>query len=117
MQIKQLAQLHNISPAAIRHYEHLGLLDATHVQRLPNGYRDFTEAASRRIWLIKLGQSVGFSLDQMRTDLRCWDDGGISLFEKKAILRKQLESIEANIAQLQSTRDSLLREIEKECTI
>jgi DNA-binding transcriptional MerR regulator len=113
--IQELAQLHGITPAAIRHYERLGLFDAQHVTRLTNGYRDFTQAASERLRLIRLGQAAGFSLRDMATRLKHWDDGGFSAAEKKDILAKQLEQIDEKIRQLEGIKQHILQEIEKEC--
>ena len=117
MTIKELAQLHGITPAAIRHYERLGLLDTRHVTRLANGYRDFTQVASERLRMIRLGQATGFSLRDMATRLKHWDDGGLSVAEKKAILVKQFEQLEEKIQQLEGIKQHILQEIEKECRI
>lgn len=115
MNISELARHHHISPAAIRHYERLGLLDDSHVRRLPNGYRDFTPEASRRLGLIKLGQAAGFSLTTMRAELHHWDDGTMPPNRKKEVLHMQLRQIDQKIAELNATREHIKREIAKDC--
>jgi DNA-binding transcriptional MerR regulator len=109
MTIKQLAQAHNITPAAIRHYEKFGLFDDEHIVRLPNGYRVFTKGASARLNLIKLGQMSGFSLREMATELRHWCDGGLTPAQKKAVIAMQLARIDQKISELQQTRRRILQ--------
>lgn len=115
MSIKELAQEHGITPAAIRHYERYGLLDERHVTRGPNGYRRFTPLASRRLALIKIGQLVGFSLNDMTSTLRHWDDGEMSVDAKKHALRAQLAQVHRRIDELHSVESLIQEEIAKAC--
>jgi DNA-binding transcriptional MerR regulator len=114
MTINELAKKHHITPATIRHYEKFGLLDETHVTRQPNDYREFTPLASQRLELIKLGQHVGFSLQEMTTQLRHWDTG-MSGAVKKRILSEQLYKIEAKIREFKHTKRFIEHEIAKNC--
>ena len=104
MQIGELAHRHGMSTAMIRHYERLDLFDPDHVVRAPNGYREFTEGASARIRLIRIGQQAGFSLRQMRTELAHWADGTMAPEERAALLRRQLATIEAKLRELRASR-------------
>lgn len=115
MSINELAQEHGITPAAIRHYERHGLFDARHVSRAPNGYRRFTPLASQRLQLIKLGQLVGFSLKDMTSRLRHWDDGQMSAEAKKQALRTQLAHLRRRIEELRSIEQLMEQEIAKTC--
>lgn len=115
MTIQKIAALHGLSPATLRHYERLGLIEERHVTRLPNGYRDFSEEASRTITLIRLGQALGFSLRDMATKLRAWSDGTMAVAEKKSLLRHQLGRIEAKQRELEQLKSLLLDEIAKDC--
>jgi MerR family transcriptional regulator, copper efflux regulator len=112
MTIKQLAQIHNVTPAAIRHYEKLGLFDDGHIKRLPNGYRVFGKEASSRLNLIKLGQMTGFSLRQMTTELRHWCDGGLSPDQKLALLVQQVKGIDQKIAKLEAMKSYVIQAAE-----
>lgn len=114
MTINELAKQHHITPAAIRHYEKYGLFDNKHVTRQSNGYREFTPLASQRLQLIKLGQHVGFSLQEMTTQLRHWDNG-MSGKVKKRILSEQLYKIEDKIRDLQQTKKFIKHEIAQNC--
>lgn len=115
MNIATLANSCNTSPAAIRHYERLGLFDDRHVRRLPNGYRDFTPDAVRRLELIKLGQALGFSLTYMLTELQHWDDGTMPPNEKKAVLTTQLIHVKRKVAELTAVRQRIEDEIARNC--
>lgn len=115
MSIRELAREHGITPAAIRHYERRGLFDDRHVSRAPNGYRRFTALASQRLHLIKLGQLVGFSLGEMTSTLQHWDDGQMSVEEKKQALRTQLSQLRRRIEELRSIEQLIETEIAKDC--
>jgi DNA-binding transcriptional MerR regulator len=85
------------------------------VSRGPNGYRRFTPLASERLRLIRLGQLVGFSLKEMTSTLRHWDDGTMSVVEKKDALDKQLIRLRRRIDELHSIERFLEDEIAKAC--
>ncbi len=113
MTIKQLSRQYNVSCAAIRHYEKVGLLDERHITRGTNGYRYFTEVASRRMRFIKLGQAAGFSLRELTVGLQLWESGELTSAEKKAVFNKQLQRIQERIEQLQATKQYIAAKIEK----
>lgn len=115
MTINELAKQHNITPAAIRLYEKYGLFDEKHVARRANGYREFTPLATQRLQLIKMGQLVGFSLKDMATKLKHWDDGQMSASEKKQVLSVQLQHIEQKINDLKQIQRFIQNEIAKNC--
>jgi DNA-binding transcriptional MerR regulator len=65
MKIGELAERTGIPASTIRYYEREGLLPKA--QRGANGYRVYQDGALERLELIQLGQSLGFSLDAIRT--------------------------------------------------
>ncbi len=69
MLISELAREVGIPIDTIRFYEKQGLLDEAHYQRAMNGYRHYGESAVQRLKLIKMGQSAGFTLNEMRSTL------------------------------------------------
>ncbi len=113
--ISELAREHGISPAALRLYEARGLLDARHVTRGPNGYRRYSALASERVRLVRLGQLVGFGLEEMATTLAHWDDGRMPATTKKRVLRDQLGRVRARIDELRAVEAFVVQEIEKAC--
>ncbi|WP_211461861.1 MerR family transcriptional regulator [Collimonas silvisoli] len=65
MKIGELADKTGMAPSAIRYYEQSGLLPKP--ERGSNGYRDYAEAAVERLRRIQMAQSLGFSLDAIRS--------------------------------------------------
>ena len=64
MKISELAAATGVAASAIRFYEQSGLLPAA--QRSGNGYRTYSNDAIERLRLIRVSQSLGFSLDALR---------------------------------------------------
>ena len=64
MQINQLADLTGVSPKTIRYYESIGVLPQP--QRGLNGYRDYEEAAVKRLKLVAGARRLEFSLDDVK---------------------------------------------------
>jgi MerR family transcriptional regulator, copper efflux regulator len=65
MKIGELAERSGIPASTIRYYEKEGLLPKA--QRGANGYRFYQDDALARLDLIQLGQTLGFSLDTIRS--------------------------------------------------
>ncbi|GAC1326910.1 MAG: MerR family transcriptional regulator [Collimonas sp.] len=65
MKIGELADKTGLASSAIRYYEQSGLLPKP--ERGANGYRDYSEAAVERLRRIQMAQSLGFSLDAIRS--------------------------------------------------
>lgn len=67
MKIGELAERSGIPASTIRYYEREGLLPKA--QRGANGYRVYRDGTLERLNLIRLGQSLGFPLETIRTTL------------------------------------------------
>lgn len=65
MKIGELAARSGLTASRIRFYETSGLLSA--VERKDNGYRQYGDEALWMLELIASAQSVGFSLDEIRS--------------------------------------------------
>ena len=65
MKIGELADKTGMAASAIRYYEQSGLLPKP--ERGANGYRDYADAAIERLRRIQMAQSLGFSLDAIRS--------------------------------------------------
>lgn len=65
MKIGELADKTGMASSAIRYYEQSGLLPKP--ERGANGYRDYSEAAVERLRRIQMAQSLGFSLETIRS--------------------------------------------------
>ena len=107
MLIKELSECVDISIDTIRFYEKQGLLDETHFERASNGYRHYNDLSVQRLQLIKMGQLVGFTLNEMREAIHAWETDEISAAEKEFYLCRKLEEIEQKMESLNKMRDYL----------
>jgi DNA-binding transcriptional MerR regulator len=64
MRIGELAGMSGVAASTLRFYEANGLLPAA--RRGGNGYRDYPQETLERVGLIRLAQSLGFNLEQIR---------------------------------------------------
>jgi MerR family copper efflux transcriptional regulator len=108
MRIGQLAQATGLSTHTLRYYEREGLLPERFIQRQENNYRDYSEAAKDRIWAVGVLTSAGFTLSEARDLLTRWDDGRLTQAEGRQLLERKAAAIDAQIAELQQTKDTLL---------
>lgn len=70
MRIQELADKMGLTIHTIRFYEKEGLLDARHVRRESNNYRNYSQEAVERLRLIKNFQSIGCSLAELKEALQ-----------------------------------------------
>jgi MerR family copper efflux transcriptional regulator len=64
MKISELAQKAGMAGSAIRYYEEQGLLEPAGRHR--NGYRFYTERALQLLQIVRVSQSLGFTLEAIR---------------------------------------------------
>ena len=105
MRIGELSRRSGLAPSAIRHYEREDMFSPGQVVRGPNGYREYGPEAVRRLELILAGRNAGFSLEQMRTQLRDWDT--MSDAQRLAALEGQLAVIDERRAELERGREAV----------
>ncbi|WP_145027562.1 MerR family transcriptional regulator [Paenibacillus sp. Y412MC10] len=95
MKIKVLAQRTGLTPPAIRFYEKEGLLDARHVQRGENNYRDYCEEAVDHLLMIKKVQAVGFTLAELKEVIQAYEVNDLPLSKKIELLSQKMQEIES----------------------
>jgi MerR family redox-sensitive transcriptional activator SoxR len=61
--IGQVARRTGVSVSALRYYEHEGLV---HAERTPGGQRAYRRDTLRRVSFIRIAQTVGLSLEEIR---------------------------------------------------
>ncbi len=105
MRIGELAAAVGIRPSAIRFYEASGLLPEG--RRGANGYRDYDDAALKRLQMIQLAQRLGFSLETLRGLFAAAQPGALP---KEEILR-ELQRRRDEIAALREQLDAQEREL------
>lgn len=102
MLIGELAAATGLSASRIRFYESNGMLSAA--RRKHNGYRDYPETAVEVLNLILLGQSLGFSLEEIRQVIPLGEGGAWKHPELLAMLRAKVVEIERIQQHLQASR-------------
>ena len=112
MFIRELAEKTSLTPHTIRFYEKAGLLNESHIQRGKNNYRQYSKDAVERLLLIRFGQSVGFTLSEIKSILEVADTHELSIEEQDAILHQKLADIERKIAELEQIKALIISKIE-----
>ena len=112
MLIKELSNRTGVSIDTIRFYEKQGLLDETHFERSPNGYRHYTEEGFNRLQLIKMGQAAGFTLSEMRQAIHAWETNELTPEEKELYLCRKLEEIDQKMEALKKIKAYLHAKID-----
>jgi len=103
MKISELAEQTGLTASAIRFYERSGLLPAP--ERGSNGYRSYSDIDVQRVYVIRIAQSLGFSLDSVRVFFDATpagpDDGTLQSVDER------LREMDKMIAALQTQRQDL----------
>ena len=102
MRIGELARRTGVTPSTLRFYEEQDMFSPGQVLRAPNGYRDYTEDARQRVALILAGRGAGFSLHEMRPQLRDWHT--MTDTERERILSAQLTVLDQRAAEIDRSR-------------
>ncbi|MET3852408.1 MerR family transcriptional regulator [Paenibacillus sp. OAE614] len=123
MKINVLAQRTGLTPSAIRFYEKEGLLDARHVQRGENNYRDYCEEAVDHLLMIKKVQAVGFTLAELKEVIQAYEVNDLPLSKKIELLSQKMQEIErkkdalgqvqAHLARMLANKMALMDSTEK----
>lgn len=113
MKINELAKKTGLTAPTIRFYETIGLLDARHVRREENNYRDYCEEAVEHLLIIKEVQAAGFTLAEFKAlDAIC--SAGIEVPQKAAVyLKQKTDEINEKIAELERVRTYLNNKLEE----
>lgn len=110
MRIGELAGISGVAASTLRFYESNGLLPAP--RRAGNGYRDYPEDTLERIGMIRLAQSLGFNLEQIRKVLSSrGTDGSHAMIVQG--LQGRLAEIEQLQAKLAEQRAGILEMLER----
>ncbi len=110
MKIGRLSAQTGVKIETIRYYERIGLLAPP--PRTPGGYRDFDDAARRRLRFIRRARELGFTLSEVRTLLSLADGEAGPCTVVEAMTRRHLADVRAKIAdlgRLETTLDDLAR--------
>ena len=104
MRIGELAGISGVAASTLRFYEANGLLPVP--RRAGNGYRDYPQETLERVVLIRLAQSLGFNLEQIRKVLSSrGSEGSQSMLVQG--LQGRLEEIEQLQRKLAEQREGI----------
>ena len=98
--IGELSRLFDIGVDSIRYYEKVGILHP--IRNYENNYRMYTIDDVRRLALIRELLGLSFSTDQIREY-----DEDRNVDSTTALLRAELDVVDAEISKLKATRDSI----------
>ncbi len=107
MRIGELAGRLGLNPRTVRFYESIGVLPEP--PRTPSGYRDYGEGDLERLRFVKLAQSLGLTLDDIREVLALRDRGQAPCAYVRRVIEEQAAAIDRRIEELRRMRAELGR--------
>lgn len=93
-----------VQPSAVRFYERQGLIVS---ERLPNGYRVYSQAAANALSFICRAKALGLSLDQIAEILDIRRAGSVPCGCVKEIIERNLADVERKLGELTRLRREL----------
>lgn len=112
MNIKQAADMFDLTVDTLRYYERVGVIPPVH--RNENGYRDYTTSDLNWIYLAKNLRNAGLSIESLiefATLAQSRETQNVEEAQKQ-ILRDQLKELDEKLAELNQVRDLLVYKIE-----
>ena len=98
LKIGELAKQTNLAVGTLRYYSDIGLLQPA--QRGDNGYRYYSQDASKQVEFIKKAQAIGFSLEEIKTILDVRDRGEKPCSLVQGLLDNKIEQLEIQIKRM-----------------
>jgi DNA-binding transcriptional MerR regulator len=105
LKIGAVAKRAGVSVDTVRYYERRGLLEPA--DRLPSGYRLYSEAAVATIALARRLQGLGMTLDEVGDALRAHDRGDATCESERWRLAAVLDRTRARVAELAALQESI----------
>ena len=106
MNIKQAAEMFNLTVDTLRYYERVGIIPP--VSRNSSGYRDYKTKDLNWVYLVKNLRNAGLSIESLiefSTLAQLRD-------KQKHILKEQLVELDKKLGEMQQTRELLVYKIE-----
>ncbi len=112
MNIKEAANLFDLTPDTLRYYERVGVIPP--VTRNESGYRDYTNSDLNWVYLVKNLRKAGLSVESLIEFCRLAQLREVQNVEEaqKQLLLEQLEEIEHKVQEMLEVRDLLKYKIE-----
>lgn len=111
--IGELADRHGLSTAALRYYERLGLLGEP--DRTSSGYRLYGPDEDERVRFIVRAKALDLSLDEIRSLLAVWDEGGCggTRDELRHVLAHKIADVRRRASEAEAFAHQLVRVYER----
>lgn len=105
--VTELARRADVTPATIRYYSRVGLLDP--VRNGDNGYRCFSRADLRRLVFIRQAQLLGLTIGDIKSVLETRTNGEVQCSQVESLVKQHRAGIRDRIADLQATETLITR--------
>lgn len=112
MNIKQAAEMFNLTVDTLRYYERVGIIPP--VSRNSSGYRDYKTKDLNWVYLVKNLRNAGLSIESLiefSTLAQLRDKQNVEDAQKD-ILKEQLVELDKKLEEMQQTRELLVYKIE-----
>ncbi|HEX2273698.1 MAG TPA: heavy metal-responsive transcriptional regulator [Acidimicrobiales bacterium] len=106
MRIGELADHVGVNPKTVRYYESIGLLPQP--ERLPSGYRDYTDDDLDRLRFVRTAQRLGLSLAEISEILRLRERGERPCEYVLEAVDRQLADLDRRLAEMAELRRELV---------
>ena len=110
--IGQVAEMFGLPISTLRYYDKEGLLPF--VERSPGGMRMFQEKDFEWLRIIECLKKTGMSLKDIREYIELAMQGDATIAQRLEMFRKQKAVLEARMAELQQTMDTLVKAFENQ---
>lgn len=105
LKIGELAKQTGLTVGTLRYYSDLGILQP--VARGNNGYRYYSNNASKQVEFIKKAQAIGLTLEEIKTILDVRDRGEQPCSLVQSLLDKKIEQLEVQIRKMSLFKQEL----------
>ncbi len=110
MTIKEVSEKYHISQDTLRYYERMKMIPKVH--RTSGGIRDYQAEDLRWVELAICMRSAGLPIEVMIEYLRLFQEGDSTIPARLELLNDQMETLQAQKAQLEATMERLSYKIE-----
>lgn len=110
LKIGEVSQASGIGIEALRFYERSGLLGKP--VRSMSGYRLYDEGVLERLSFIKKAQTLGFSLDEIKSIIKDAQSGAIPCDDVREIVRRRLSELDERMREMRRYRKELAQTLE-----
>ncbi len=98
MTIREVSEKYNISQAALRYYERIGMIPP--VTRTAGGVRDYQEGDIEWVELVKCMRSAGLTVEAIAEYVRLCQEGDGTILARLELLQSQMALLQAQKDQI-----------------